>query len=493
LAFKEAPSLLDVAKEHAAEAVVAGAEGLRDGDIIVADQLTFGMFDSLHEESEKLIAENGGLYSWSATSGVIAREALLWATGGKIISGGLGLLGSAARLIGLSPNLISKTSFIFRNGFALASPYFISQGIEGAYKDFKEADQNFSEGKNAEGVSKGVSGLSLAIGSVLGIKQAAQDGINAIRGGPKAWQEAWRNSCFVAGTPVRTPIGSVPIEQLQVGDWVLSRNEHDPDGPVRAKRVVRTFIFRGPVVVLHANTRLIETTPEHPFYVEGKGWQTALELQPGDRLTTSTEETVICSGCALSGRVEAVYNVEVEEDHTYFIGENDWGWDLWAHNATAGRGGAPTPSLEGAPRAVEDSNRGVTWTTERTGRNSNAKAWEDSATGASSDVATQRRNVPALRYNNPNPAGDNMVRFDAIDPKDPKILIDRKWGVTTKTDQVDKFKSGPLKALEQNPDFRLRIEVPDKRAATDARRLLRYATGFDTHPQIDIVVTPPLN
>lgn len=103
------------------------------------------------------------------------------------------------------------------------------------------------------------------------------------------------------------------------------------------------------------------------------------------------------------------------------------------------------------------------------------------------------RNVPALRYDNPNPAGSNIVRFDGVDPSNPRVLIDRKWGVTTKTDQVDKFRSGPLEALRQNPDCRLRIEVPTPRAATDARRLLRYATGSDTHPQIDIVVTPPLN
>jgi hypothetical protein len=149
------------------------------------------------------------------------------------------------------------------------------------------------------------------------------------------------------------------------------------------------------------------------------------------------------------------------------------------------------PQAAGAPA---NPNRGLTWTTERTGRSSAARDWEDSAVGATSDVATQRRNVPALRYDNPNPRGKNLVRFDAVDPINPKVVvIDRKWAVTTKTDQVNKFKSGPLEALRQNPDYRLRIEVPNRKAATDARRLLRYATGSDTHPQIDIVVTPPLN
>jgi len=46
--------------------------------------------------------------------------------------------------------------------------------------------------------------------------------------------------------------------------------------------------------------------------------------------------------------------------------------------------------------------------------------------------------------------------------------------------------------LEQNPDYRLRIEVPNEKTATDARRLIRYSTGSpNPHPQIDIVVVKP--
>lgn len=137
-------------------------------------------------------------------------------------------------------------------------------------------------------------------------------------------------------------------------------------------------------------------------------------------------------------------------------------------------------------------NRGLTWTRESTGRSSAARAWEDSVPGATSDIATRQRNVPALRYDNPNAAGDPFVRFDGVDPANPKTLIDRKWGVTTKSDQVRKFQEGPLEALRQNPDYRLRIEVPNRKAQVDARRLLDYATGSKDHPQIDIViVTPP--
>jgi hypothetical protein len=30
-----------------------------------------------------------------------------------------------------------------------------------------------------------------------------------------------------------------------------------------------------------------------------------------------------------------VYNVEIEEFHTYFVGSNGWGFEVWVHNAYA--------------------------------------------------------------------------------------------------------------------------------------------------------------
>ena len=40
-----------------------------------------------------------------------------------------------------------------------------------------------------------------------------------------------------------------------------------------------------------------------------------------------------------SGRFTTVYNVEVDVDHTYFVGSPDWGWSVWAHNAGCKQGG----------------------------------------------------------------------------------------------------------------------------------------------------------
>ncbi len=106
-------------------------------------------------------------------------------------------------------------------------------------------------------------------------------------------------SCFAAGTPIRTPYGYKFIEAIRADDWVLSSDEHDPAMLPIAKRVVE--IFQRHALILHLHladrsgepTRLIRTTAEHPFWVHGKGWTAAKDLQPGDRLRTLDESELL--------------------------------------------------------------------------------------------------------------------------------------------------------------------------------------------------------
>ena len=158
------------------------------------------------------------------------------------------------------------------------------------------------------------------------------------RGGLKGiWQ--YFQSCFVAGTPLRTPAGSKPIEAFrsyeECGDdcdLVLSRNEFDPGGPIVARRVLRKFVRVSPVLNLHVGGRVIGTTAEHPFYVEDDGWRPAGELRIGSRILLQDGGWLRVDGVGDSGRVETVYNLEVEDEHTYFIGCAEWGFAVWSHN-----------------------------------------------------------------------------------------------------------------------------------------------------------------
>jgi hypothetical protein len=76
----------------------------------------------------------------------------------------------------------------------------------------------------------------------------------------------------------------------------------------------------------------IQVTEEHPFFVQGRGWTPLRDIRPGELIRTD-DGWVAVKSIESTGRVETVYNLEVEDDHTYFVGKPEWGFSVWAHNA----------------------------------------------------------------------------------------------------------------------------------------------------------------
>lgn len=81
-------------------------------------------------------------------------------------------------------------------------------------------------------------------------------------------------SCFVAGTLVHTNQGLVPIEQLKVGDMVLSMPESGPTKDKAYKRVVKTFKSRQKQPIMSPVSD-IYCTDNHPFWTKDEGWKAA--------------------------------------------------------------------------------------------------------------------------------------------------------------------------------------------------------------------------
>ncbi|MCZ2341092.1 MAG: HINT domain-containing protein [Bacteroidales bacterium] len=142
-------------------------------------------------------------------------------------------------------------------------------------------------------------------------------------------------ACFCAGTLLRTHGGLQAIETLKVGDRVLSRDEHDRSSVNDYKVVEEVFERLGRVWHLTAGGRLIRTTGEHPFQEVTKGWIACFQLAAGDRLVCEDGSTVLVEAVVDTGTVEVVYNLRVADWHTYFVGGEDWGFAVWAHNAYA--------------------------------------------------------------------------------------------------------------------------------------------------------------
>ncbi|MEQ9500195.1 MAG: RHS repeat-associated core domain-containing protein [Deltaproteobacteria bacterium] len=247
-----------------------------------------------------------------------------------------------------------------------------------------------------------VSGLKAAGTAVAGFFKAAKKTL--VGGGRKVLGRVGRlvgrTGCFVAGTMLATPAGGVTIEQVSVGDRVVTstgdsstqvngswravslvlengeegmvievlRSAHwlaaeKVDGPgdrlfvelpeinvagwarVTAIRTAQPASGRGRVVLMtvkrtsndvyellfEGTTEPIHGTGGHPLYsLDQHDWVRIEQLQPGDRLQTAKGVVTVASTRRLPG-VRAVYNLEVEDDHEYFVGPQE----VRAHNSGA--------------------------------------------------------------------------------------------------------------------------------------------------------------
>ena len=156
-------------------------------------------------------------------------------------------------------------------------------------------------------------------------------------------------NCFAAGTLVDTERGLRPIETIQPGDRVLTRDE--ASGAIAYKPVVRTIVTEHRAMtalslVSPAGSETIFVTPNHPFFVHGRGWVQASDLSPTDDELSNACGVAVNVSAALSLRESATaYNLEVEDYHTYFVGRSE----AWVHNQTAGACPSITQGLTPLP------------------------------------------------------------------------------------------------------------------------------------------------
>lgn len=150
-----------------------------------------------------------------------------------------------------------------------------------------------------------------------------------------------------------------PIERIVPGDLVLSRDQLT--GQQCYKPVKQTFVTH-PSVLYHVKYRAREQrsravsavvceeggedgeselvcTGSHPFYVIGRGgFVPAEELRAGYELLLADGRTGEVVGVATEKALDATpfttYNFEVEDFHTYFVGEKG----VWVHNACSANG-----------------------------------------------------------------------------------------------------------------------------------------------------------
>ena len=137
--------------------------------------------------------------------------------------------------------------------------------------------------------------------------------------------------CFVAGTLVLTANGVVAIEMIKAGDMVYSAHEETLEYGI--KPVVETYIREtSHLVHITVNGEEIVSTVDHPYYVKGKGFVKAADLCIGFELMDNNGNTLVVEQIfreTLHDETVKVYNFQVDEYHTYYVGENS----ILVHNA----------------------------------------------------------------------------------------------------------------------------------------------------------------
>ena len=137
-------------------------------------------------------------------------------------------------------------------------------------------------------------------------------------------------SCFVAGTLVMAVAGMVAIEKIKSGDKVISTDPETME--TSPKTVLETYIREVTTLVhLTVNGEEIVTTVDHPFYVKNQGFIKAGELIVGDELLDVNGNVLLVENfdVELTDEPVTVYNFQVEDFHTYYVGENN----ILVHNA----------------------------------------------------------------------------------------------------------------------------------------------------------------
>lgn len=133
------------------------------------------------------------------------------------------------------------------------------------------------------------------------------------------------SGCFVRGTPVSTPRGPIPIDQLAVGDEVLA---YDPVACApTVQRVLKVFEFHEPeIMTLAIGGDRVQCTPNHRFFTGG--WTAAKKLVVGEAILRRDGSWQTLGEITRAASPQPVFNLTVAEHHSYYVGASG----LLVHN-----------------------------------------------------------------------------------------------------------------------------------------------------------------
>ena len=190
-------------------------------------------------------------------------------------------------------------------------------------------------------------GKSGANSSGVTLKNPSSGGTSGWRKGPTGGSKssgsaAPRSSggtgCFVAGTLVSLQNQFKNIEDIQIGDIVLSYNEeiHQNEYSIVLQTMIHDVTEE--IYDLYIEDEILTVTGIHRFYIRRKHdieWVPASDLHIGDYVLFADGNWHPIFKIKIKVRSLLVYNFEVSHNHNYYVGRNQ----ILAHNKGGGGGG----------------------------------------------------------------------------------------------------------------------------------------------------------
>lgn len=126
---------------------------------------------------------------------------------------------------------------------------------------------------------------------------------------------------FAANTLITTQTGLTEIQNIKIGDKVLTVNEETGQHEYReVVHVISSTELKETLFVELSNGAFIESTPGHLIYVDEQ-WIAAEDIEAGQHLYSLGEQVTVVRIIASETKVK-VYNLTVEGNHNYFVGED---------------------------------------------------------------------------------------------------------------------------------------------------------------------------
>ncbi|WP_371395838.1 polymorphic toxin-type HINT domain-containing protein [Fretibacter rubidus] len=343
-------------------AVAVGAGAAAAGSIASqAVGVATGIQDKFSWKNVALAAIGGGISAGLGNIDALSTTAKGLTTADKIARGAASAAAGSAisQGIGVATGLQDKFSWASVAAAGVAGG--VSAGISGAVGRFAHS---IADGRTAGAIAGAIQGGAAAIASAAtrsaingtsfsdGIIAAIPDVVGQALSG-------YIDACFVADTLIHTPDGLKRIDEIKVGDWVYSRDEHFNNHDVHQKQVIELYRFENrttldvTIAFKDGAENVLRTTPEHPFAViEGRvlqdaieghrqaingetlsmvntyDWRSAGDLSVGDRVIGINGQEGLVTALDEVDELSTVHNFAVEDHHTYYVGESG----VWVHN-----------------------------------------------------------------------------------------------------------------------------------------------------------------